>query len=223
MFPIAISLELGDNPIACYNGALIIKGDSEGFQTLIQHGMLVSDLKAIYNFIRREFPQISLNLYSNASWMVENIDQWGEIEAAITHEVPDLVDFRELIEDPDFVTHKLLLIADAQNIKFCLEELDNLPLEDVSFYLSKDNYLEMTSKSVSKENALLEITKHYQLDLTETMAIGDNFNDIPMLEKAGIGVAMGNAPQEVKEAADYVTDDNDNHGISKALDDYVLI
>ena len=95
--------------------------------------------------------------------------------------------------------------------------------EDTSFYLSKDNYLEVTSQSVSKENALLEIAKYYDISLSQTMAIGDNYNDIPMLKLAGLGVAMANAPQAVKNEADIETVSNNDNGVSKVIEDYVLI
>ena len=57
------------------------------------------------------------------------------------------------------------------------------------------------AKHVSKEQALHEIAQHYQVPLEEVMTIGDNFNDLPMLRLAGLGVAMGNAPETVKTEA----------------------
>ena len=53
--------------------------------------------------------------------------------------------------------------------------------------------------------------------------MGDNFNDLPMLKKAGIGVAMGNAPQEVKEGAAVVTKTNNENGAGQAVETYALI
>ena len=90
------------------------------------------------------------------------------------------------------------------------------------FYLSKDNYLEVTHNQVSKKQALLELANYYQLSLTEIMSIGDNYNDIPMIETAGFGVAMGTAPTDVKVCANKVTDSNDQNGVSKAIKLYVL-
>ena len=54
------------------------------------------------------------------------------------------------------------------------------------------------------------------------MAIGDSYNDMDMLEWAGLGVAMGNAPKDVKEAADYVTTSNEEEGVAEALRRFVL-
>jgi len=55
------------------------------------------------------------------------------------------------------------------------------------------------------------------LDVSESMAFGDGSNDRSMIEAAGIGVAMANAEQPLKELADYVTDTNDNDGVAKAI------
>ena len=83
--------------------------------------------------------------------------------------------------------------------------------------------MEVTAKHVSKEQALHELAQHYQVPLEQVMSIGDNFNDLPMLKKAGIGVAMGNAPQEVKEGAAVVTKTNNENGAGHAVETYVLI
>ena len=223
MFPIAQELNLGANPIACYNGALIVEGNKEHYQTLIEHGLSKADVKKIVALIKKQFPHISMNFYSGGDWIVEEIDQWVQIEADITKESPDIRNFDTLLTDDAIPIHKLLLIANAQAIQEFFTYLKRVNFEDASFYLSKDNYLEVTSQSVSKENALLEIAKYYDISLSQTMAIGDNYNDIPMLKLAGLGVAMANAPQAVKNEADIETVSNNDNGVSKVIEDYVLI
>lgn len=223
MFPIAQELNLGANPIACYNGALIVEGNKEHYQTLIEHGLSKADVKKIVALIKKQFPHISINFYSGGDWIVEEIDQWVQIEADITKESPDIRNFDTLLTDDSIPIHKLLLIANTQAIQEFFTYLKRVNFEDASFYLSKDNYLEVTSQSVSKENALLEIAKYYDISLSQTMAIGDNYNDIPMLKLAGLGVAMANAPQAVKNEADIETVSNNDNGVSKVIEDYVLI
>lgn len=223
MFPIAQELNLGANPIACYNGALIVEGNKEHYQTLIEHGLSKADVKKIVALIKKQFPHISINFYSGGDWIVEEIDQWVQIEADITKESPDIRNFDTLLTDDSIPIHKLLLIANAQAIQEFFTYLKRVNFEDASFYLSKDNYLEVTSQSVSKENALLEIAKYYDISLSQTMAIGDNYNDIPMLKLAGLGVAMANAPQAVKNEADIETVSNNDNGVSKVIENYVLI
>lgn len=68
-----------------------------------------------------------------------------------------------------------------------------------------------------------KIIEHYGIALDETMAFGDGGNDMPMLRHAGIGVAMGNAEEEVKQAADYTTSSVDDDGIFRALKHFQII
>ena len=78
-------------------------------------------------------------------------------------------------------------------------------------------------KNVDKGNGLISIITNEGLDVSETMAFGDGGNDISIIKRAGIGVAMGNANNYVQSAADYVTDTVDNDGIKKAFLHFGLI
>lgn len=75
----------------------------------------------------------------------------------------------------------------------------------------------------TKQNGIDQFLKHYDIDLSETMAFGDGGNDIQMLQHVALSVAMGNANEDVKAIVDYVTDDVDHDGITKALQHFSLI
>ena len=75
----------------------------------------------------------------------------------------------------------------------------------------------------TKQNGIDKFLEHYHIDLSETMAFGDGGNDIQMLNHVAVAIAMGNANDEVKAVADYVTDDVDNDGITKALRHFGLL
>ena len=83
--------------------------------------------------------------------------------------------------------------------------------------VSGDQYMDFMDLCVSKGDALKKVQKIYGIDRSECMAFGDGGNDVAMLQHAGIGVAMGNADDDVKQYADYVTDSVDEDGIFKAL------
>ena len=76
--------------------------------------------------------------------------------------------------------------------------------------------------SVSKGNAVAYLADMLSVAQEEIMCIGDSENDLSMINYAGIGVAMGNGLDMVKEAADFVTDTNDNSGVAKAINHFVL-
>ena len=216
--PISKELGITECPIACYNGALISLGD----KILSQHTINKKELLLLHDFLKKEFPTVSINVYSGKDWLVNTIDEWVEIEATITGESPKVTSLADFIKDEKTLVHKLLLIDNTDTIQKLQKNLSSIDFPQTNFYLSKDNYLEVTHNQVSKKQALLELAKYYQLSLSEIMTIGDNYNDIPMIETSGLGVAMGNAPTDVKTCANTVTDSNDQNGVSKAIKLYVL-
>ena len=216
--PISKELGITECPIACYNGALISLGD----KILRQHTINKKELLLLHDFLKKEFPTVSINVYSGKDWLVNTIDEWVEIEATITGESPKVTSLADFIRDEKTLVHKLLLIDNTDTIQKLQKNLSSIDFPQTNFYLSKDNYLEVTHNQVSKKQALLELAKYYQLSLSEIMTIGDNYNDIPMIETSGLGVAMGNAPTDVKTCANTVTDSNDQNGVSKAIKLYVL-
>jgi len=216
--PISKELGITSFPMASYNGALISIGD----KILSQHTINKKELLLLHDFLTKEFPTVSINVYSGKNWYVNALDKWVEIEAQITGESPKVTSLADFLQEEKNLIHKLLLIDNAATIQKLKETLATIDFPQTDFYLSKDNYLEVTHNQVSKKQALLELANYYQLSLTEIMSIGDNYNDIPMIETAGLGVAMGNAPTDVKVCANKVTDSNDQNGVSKAIKLYVL-
>lgn len=71
---------------------------------------------------------------------------------------------------------------------------------------------------LKKGQAVAYFAKKKQIDLVDTVAFGDNYNDLDMLRTVGIGVVMGNAPEDIRKEFDYVTTDNNHDGIAKALE-----
>ena len=85
------------------------------------------------------------------------------------------------------------------------------------------DFVDITEKLADKGNGLIAMAKHQGLNISETMAFGDGGNDTSIIIKAGIGVAMGNANQHLKDVADYVTTSVDENGIYNALKHFELI
>lgn len=83
-------------------------------------------------------------------------------------------------------------------------------------------FLEIFSNEISKGKALDFISDYYGIDSAEIIAIGDGENDIDMLKYAGLGVAMGNAPESVKEIADIVTLPNNKDGVSNIIEKFIV-
>ena len=83
-------------------------------------------------------------------------------------------------------------------------------------------YTEVSSKNVDKWYAIEKVMQIENIKQEEVMALGDNNNDIVMIKNAGLGVAMGHSNNEVKKVADYITENNNEDGVAKAIEKYVL-
>ena len=84
-------------------------------------------------------------------------------------------------------------------------------------------FTDLTSKYADKGQGLVSMAEYLGLNISETMAFGDGGNDIPIIRRAGVGVAMGNADENVKQVADYVTDTVDDNGVYNALKHFNVI
>lgn len=82
--------------------------------------------------------------------------------------------------------------------------------------------IEVNAKGVSKARALQTVCRELNTTMDRVVAVGDSLNDMAMIREAGCGVAMGNAQQVVKEAADWVTETNTSDGVAAAIERFVL-
>ena len=82
--------------------------------------------------------------------------------------------------------------------------------------------IEVNKSGINKAYAIETICKRMNITMDEVMAVGDSLNDLKMIERAGIGVAVKNAQQLIIESADFITDSNNENGVAKAIERYVL-
>jgi len=102
---------------------------------------------------------------------------------------------------------------DKEEKALAIKEL-RAEVPNINIHRSNDNRLEIVANTVSKARGLQFLSKHLGISLAEMVAIGVSENDIEMISQAGLGVAMGNAPKTVKQAADWVTRSNNQNGVS---------
>jgi len=119
----------------------------------------------------------------------------------------------------DDVLSVILFAEDNEKRQNMYNEL--VKIEGVSVTSSFESNVEVMASSITKAYAMKNICDILNIDLTETMAIGDNYNDIDMIKMAGIGVAMGNAEDMIKKSADFVTKTCDDDGFAYAIYNFV--
>ena len=194
-----------------FNGGAVLNSDNE----LIGKTYLDSKyIKPVYEALRS----------TNITTMVHK----GDIIYAdkkvndYTHIEPDVIGIPlNLVDDiADFVDwrlHKFLLCGEPEELKEVEKDLIEKFGGELDIYLSAPWFLEVMPKGINKGKGVEIICRDMGISAAEVIAFGDNYNDISMLKTAGLGIAMGNADDEVKNAADYVTDTCDSDGIAKAL------
>lgn len=117
---------------------------------------------------------------------------------------------------------KMLAIAEPQEILEIQKLLKQEFAGEIFAATSKPNYLELTDPSVNKGHGLEMLAKSLGISRENVMAIGDSNNDIPMLQYAGLGIAMENATEKVKAVAKAVTGHHNAHGVAEAIEKYAL-
>lgn len=109
--------------------------------------------------------------------------------------------------------------GNEEDWKSCGQELGKLPVTRASGIPNND---EVSPQGVDKGEALLSMCEKLGIPISEAIAVGDQSNDLAMIRAAGLGVAMGNATEEVKAAADIVTADCDHDGVAEIIEKYLL-
>lgn len=225
IFPLQRELGICD-PLVCYGGALILgarKSDAPR-NVLFNISIETKTLLDIYDLACKRFPDVSVSAYSLDEWLVPAPDNaWIVQEQAIAGTPAHLSHFVDDHMEKDFPSiNKVLCMGPPPMIDSLEKALIDSKI-NAAFYKSKPSYLEIVDKSASKSSAANLLAEHDHIKREEIMAFGDNFNDIDLLRFAGVGVAMGNAPDEVKAAADMTTVSNDQDGIKIVLEENGLI
>ena len=150
-------------------------------------------------------------------------------EFALTSELQDLVrNTRDICPNIIEFVEKANKPVEKINLFFPnMEERAKLRAElekrnDILVTSSISNNLEINALDATKGDAIIRLSSHLGISPSQTMGIGDGENDFTMILKAGVGVAMKNGSKELIEAADYVTETNDEDGVASAIRNLVL-
>ena len=219
------TLNISRMPLICYNGALILtSGNGFDLQKIISSVTIsAEEINAIINLANQH--QTHISLYQNNTWLVSETDFYAQREINNTRVEPDgLLSGFSTEELQNFIqngAHKIMLMGEPKLLD--LIEANVLRNLKVAVWRSKDIYLEITpftNKNEGLQVLLNSFPKNAKVNLGEVMAFGDGYNDLEMLTNAGIGVAVGNAVPELKQAAFALTKPNIEHGVACYLEEY---
>ena len=206
-------LSLSSPVIAC-NGSVIAKPDGE---ILYRQCLEPDSAKEVLEFSRRF--DVTTCVWSGDELFVSHINERTKHYSRLMS-----VDHMTLTENWEPVIamgiDKVLWHSEIESVqkykKILAEELK----ADVNYFTSNPRFLEFVDSRVSKAEALQRLAQILDIDIDCTIAAGDGFNDLEMLRAAGVGVAMGNAPDEIKQQCQWVAPSNENDGIAALVEHF---
>ncbi|MGA8978996.1 MAG: Cof-type HAD-IIB family hydrolase [Pedococcus sp.] len=203
-------LEIKTGYAVCSNGAVTLELDpshDKGFRII---EAVTFDPAPALNLLRHEWPDAVIAVEDlGVGFKLSAPFPDGELQGELT-----VVPWEELVAEP--VT-RVTFRSPSGTAEDFLALTERIGLHGVNYAVGFSAWLDLNPEGVSKGSALEILRRHLEIDPQYTLAVGDQRNDLEMLQWAARGVAMGNAPDEVKAAADEVTGDVDENGLVPIL------
>lgn len=216
----SIEKELGIECVkVCNAGTYVLLGN----QCISTAYLMPRTMRSIYQEIAKK-DNLPLWIFREEKWFVTDVDKFIEREIEVIRYQPEIVDVEDLALQWDKEgtgPNKLLIAAEPEKIQKIYQDIKAQQWPDIDIACSADTFIEIFPKGVTKGTALMTICSKMNISREETVAFGDHELDIPMIEAAGVGIAMGNAIPKLKEKADFVTKTNNEAGIAYALEYYL--
>ncbi|WP_439294893.1 pyridoxal phosphatase [Lonepinella sp. BR2882] len=208
-----------DTPIVCCNGTYIYHPATDEVE--LANPLSASQCDTVLKIA--EQCQLDLLMYSRNTMNYQKLNahmtkftQWAaSCPADVRPDVRQVSNFEEIFHNPTEQIWKFVI--SSQNRQDMESAVENLPVSEFSCEWSWIDRVDIANNGNSKGGKLLDLLKQWQVDPQDVIAFGDNHNDTSMLTAVGYGVAMGNAEQEVKDQAKFVTTDNNADGIAEVL------
>ncbi|UTH14795.1 Cof-type HAD-IIB family hydrolase [Macrococcus equipercicus] len=211
-----LQLDKHQSYILSYNGARIF--DMSDFKMVKETALTKDQFDKCYDYCKSK--GFFVLTYVDETIVYEGEHPYMDVE----HELTGLP-MKQVASLKDFVQSnvpKLVGVDFEENISRANQELGGHYGHDIHVTTSKPFFLEFMAEGVSKGRALRELVTELGIDREAIMAFGDSNNDKDMIEYAGLGVAMGNANEAIKKAADLITKDHNSDGIADVLEQYIL-
>ena len=206
-----------DEYVLSYNGSLV--QETKGDAIIHESGLKGSDLRYIYSLSSKL--GVNIHAFSGKTGLITpKISKYTEVEATLNGIDINIVDFEKVDLDEHII--KIMLIDEEEILNKAIEKLPKEIYENYNVVKSTPYFLEIINKNGNKGQGLKALAKHLNVKKEEIIAVGDAGNDLEMIKYAGLGVAMGNATDDVIEVANYKTTSNNEDGIAKIVEKFIM-
>ncbi len=204
-------------PVSCFNGGTLV--DENG--SIVDDHRMPHDLAMKLMDIGESYGS-DIIIFDGMKWYLKTRDCYCYAQKRRIYESEcGTGDLRQLLGG--FDTNKMIFISPSKDIVDSILQKITETI-DASRYTPYRNadFLEIMPSGYDKSSAIDALARLFDVELSQIMALGDDYNDIPMLRRAGCSVAMANAVPEAKAAAKHITDTNNDDGVAKAIRRYVF-
>lgn len=216
------SQQLGlKNPIVASNGGIMVDADSN---ILFKSPLDKKSIKEIVKMADDE--DVYCHLYDESRFyssrkVQQVIEFYGETDGELNINLEIFKHIDDILCLKDLNIYKLIFIDEnPDKLRRFREKISKV--ENINISSSWWNNIEAMALDVSKGGALKRLIEMLNIEFKDVIAIGDSENDLSMLNIAGLSIAMANGSDEIKKKVDYITDSNDNDGVAKAIEKFVL-
>lgn len=200
--------------IISYNGAMIY--DCKNNKVIFSEGLNKEQIKKVFEYAK--INDVAAITYVDDLIYCSKFDEYVNIETTSTKMETKTIDN---LENLDYTkTLKCMIVAKPEKIKELFEDFD----KENEFFtaISNPHFLEIANSNIDKGKALRNLSSILGLNKEEVIACGDSFNDVAMLEFAGLSVAADNSHDKIKEICSYVSKNNNEHILEDVIKKYVL-
>jgi Cof subfamily protein (haloacid dehalogenase superfamily) len=214
--PFADVLSL-DGPIVLYQGAVLADARTGRFEREVS----LPNAVALRIYAAAKERGLHVQFYRDDKFYVENDNAYAQLYARTSGTSPVVVPSLPA-EFAGRDSTKVNVVTDPARTPDVLALMERVCGPDAYVTRSNPEFVEMLNPAVDKGVALRLVAEHFGIPMDRVMAIGDSYNDLPLLRAAGFSVAMGSAPEELKAEADAVVGDVEHDGVAEAIERFVL-
>jgi len=202
--------------VITYNGALVQSTKTK--HIIFDKPLSLKAYQELY-ILSKEL-KVNIHALTDQCVLTPKNNPYTELESNI-NQIPILVGAVEDI-DASTIIVKVMFVDDPDKLDAALAQLPNWVKEKYTILRSAPHFLEFLDKSVNKGVGVSAVAKQLGLKREEVICVGDAGNDLDMIRYAGLGVAMGNAFDEIKSEADYITHSNEEDGVAHVIEEFML-